>query len=141
MILRKALFIFGGLFYFLGMSLSILPIFDRICTKKWTIGYCVHAGVTPDDDNWDDWWWWRHDIYPKKEYLIGRGMFIGFHSIFIGYLYITKNKLPQFCKDNGGERIQLIRCWTMLILIYLVLNVIIKIIKIINVKEKNQKNM
>jgi len=99
--IRGALFIFGGLFYFLG--------------------YCVHAGVTPQDDDWDDWWWWRHDIYPKAEYLIGRGMFIGFHAIFIGYLFITKNKLPQFCKDNGGERIQLIRLWTLLLLLYLFL--------------------
>ena len=97
---RGSLYIFGGLLYFLG--------------------YCIHAGTMPDDYD-EYYWWWGDDIYPHPEYLVGRGIFVGFHAMFIGYLYIRENKLPHCCTQNGTERTQLIRFWSLLMLVYSIL--------------------
>eukprot|EP01084_Bolivina_argentea_P013501 25356_1 len=90
--IRGALFIFGGLLYLLG--------------------YSIHLFTIPNDEGY--YWFFESDIFPEVEYMIGRGLFVSIHSIFIGYLYVTNNKLPNCCND----RIKLIRFWTFLFLIF-----------------------
>merc|ERR1719242_1505546 len=74
---RGALFIFGGVLYILG--------------------YIIHASTIPDDE--ENYYWWYNDdemdAYPDAEYLIGRGLFVGFHAMFLGYLYIMNGRFPQ----------------------------------------------
>jgi len=94
---RGCLFILAGLLYF--------------------IGYIIHAATLPDDDH--DYYWWESDIYSEPSYLVCRGAFVGIHAIFIGYLYVTGNRLLcQCCNGCGGPRINIIRWWTVLYLVY-----------------------
>eukprot|EP01083_Nonionella_stella_P185445 676225_1 len=95
--LRGCLYIFGGLFYFLG--------------------YMIHAATVPDPAS--DYWYWTlwSDIYAEPEYLVGRGLFVGIHAMFIGYAYVTNNRLPTFL----NSRLRLIRFWTVLFIVYHVL--------------------
>eukprot|EP01084_Bolivina_argentea_P237077 398535_1 len=93
--IRGGLYIFGGLLY--------------------ALGYIIQAAAVPDYD-YDHYWhrYYYYDMPPTAEYLVGRGLFIGIHAMFIGYLYVTNNKLP----DAMRSRVSLIRFWTLLFLVY-----------------------
>eukprot|EP01083_Nonionella_stella_P170165 578470_1 len=88
--IRGGLYIFGGLLY--------------------SLGYIIHAAAVPDNQ----YYWWRYYYSVTPEYLVGRGLFVGIHAMFIGYLNVTKNKLP----DVMSSRVSLIRFWTLLFLVY-----------------------
>jgi len=98
---RGSLFIFGGLFYFLGFMIHSFNISD----------------VCEDEDYWDYYdcgEWGFDDVTPEPEYLIGRGMFVGFHAIFLGLLYVANHKF----KRCFHSRIRLIRFWSFLFFIF-----------------------
>eukprot|EP01083_Nonionella_stella_P149602 475431_1 len=90
--IRGGLYIFGGLLY--------------------SLGYIIHAAAVPDHQ----YYWYVYYSYDEHcaEYLVGRGLFVGIHAMFIGYLYVTNNKLP----DAMRSRVSLIRFWTLLFLVY-----------------------
>eukprot|EP01083_Nonionella_stella_P149601 475429_1 len=95
--IRGGLYIFGGLLY--------------------ALGYIIQAAAVPDYD-YDHYWhrYYYYDMPPTAEYLVGRGLFIGIHAMFIGYLYVTNNKLPDVMRS--ASRVSLIRFWTLLFLVY-----------------------
>eukprot|EP01083_Nonionella_stella_P275841 936955_1 len=106
--IRGGLYIFGGLLY--------------------SLGYIIQAAAVrvPDYDHGWHWYWCDYyDLYPtvhcpSSSYIfsinisVGRGLFIGIHAMFIGYLYVTNNKLPEVMRS----RVSLIRFWTLLFLVY-----------------------
>ena len=105
--IRGCMFIFGGLLYLLGYIIHSMNIKD----------------ICDDDDDyynyWDYWdcgYWSEDDITPEPEYLIGRGCFVGFHSIFFGLLYIGINHKLKKCHLHS--RIGLIRFWSLLYFIF-----------------------
>eukprot|EP01083_Nonionella_stella_P159278 519442_1 len=95
--IRGGLYIFGGLLY--------------------SLGYIIQAAAVrvPDYDHGWHWYWSDHyDLYPTVQYLVGRGLFIGIYAMFIGYLYVTNNKLPEVMRS----RVSLIGFWILLFLVY-----------------------
>mmetsp|Transcript_65419 Transcript_65419/g.104171 ORF Transcript_65419/g.104171 Transcript_65419/m.104171 type:complete len:481 (-) Transcript_65419:108-1550(-) len=98
---RGALYILGGVLYLLGY------IVHAVAISEYTYNY------------YEYYYYWDDGIYAEPEYLVGRGLFIGFHAIFIGYLYVTSGRLCSVCR--GEERVQLVRLWTFFQLIYVIL--------------------
>eukprot|EP01083_Nonionella_stella_P305787 1068205_1 len=89
--IRGYLYIFGGLGYLLG--------------------YIILAATIRHNDY--HWIYYMRTSY-APEYLVGRGFFVCIHAVFIGYLYVTNNKLPVAMRS----RVSLIRFWTLLFLVY-----------------------
>ena len=84
-------------------------------------GYMIHAAKIPEDYEEYYYYYWdddeEMDEYPDAEYLVGRGIFVGFHAMFLGYLYLTNGRFPK-CMHG---RKSLIRFWILLQLIFCVL--------------------
>ena len=80
----------------------------------------IHAATIPEDDEPSYWWWDDYDemdAYPDAEYLVGRGMFVGLHAMFLGHLYVTNGQFPKCIRG----RVSLIRFWILLQINFVVL--------------------
>eukprot|EP01084_Bolivina_argentea_P194478 333679_1 len=82
------------------------------------IAYCMYSVEKECIDQ--DWWWWDSDTWWWNNYkppcmldpqlFIGRGLFVGIHSIYFGVQYCKK----KIC----DSRAKLIRFWSILFILY-----------------------
>jgi len=93
--IRGSLYIIGGILYFLG--------------------YLFHAISLPPED--PHLMWFDVIVIPQIPYFVGRGAFVGLHSMLIGYFDVTNGRIPKCI----AARSVLIRFWLALQVLFVVL--------------------